>query len=591
MASTAQTGVRYEAGDVLPAALAFSQGLQHVALQVSIVVLVTVIVFRAGGAENYLSWGVFASLLTTGISTGLQALRIGRVGAGYILASGPSAISIAVGSTALAAGGPALLATLVVVAGLVQLVFMWQLSHIRQLLTPTVTGTVIMLMPVTVMPILFDMLRQTPPGTSAAAGPLCVCLTLAVIIGIGLKGTDTLRLWTLGLALISGSLLAGLFGLYDTRRVAEAAWVGVPDIGWPGLDLSFGPLFWALLPAFVLLTFIETTKSTGVFVAIQRVSWRRPRAVDFRAVQAAVAATGVSNLLTGLSATVPNTPYPLNVSMVELTGVAARRVGLAIGVVYILLAFLPKGTALFLAIPDPVIAAALLPLFTLIFVAGMREVVQSGTDYRTGLIVGVSFWTGVGFQYDMIFPAYFSQFAGGLLQNGMTSGGLTALLLTLLTKLTAPRGSKFRGPLDLTELPRIRAFLGTFATASGLGVAVERLEAATEETLQALLDAGAGSGDRRALLLTARKEDGEAILEFIVGAVGDDSSNLQDQMTLLADQPPETALASEVSFRLLRHFASAVHHQQFHDLDIVTVRVAPLPLAAPPRPDGSGTPG
>ena len=591
MASTAQTGVRYEAGDALPATLAFSQGLQHVALQVSIVVLVTVIVFRAGGAENYLSWGVFASLLTTGISTGLQALRLGRVGAGYILASGPSAISIAVGSTALAAGGPALLATLVVVAGLVQLVFMWQLSHIRQLLTPTVTGTVIMLMPVTVMPILFDMLRQTPPGTSAAAGPLCVCLTLAVIIGIGLKGTDTLRLWTLGLALISGSLLAGLFGLYDTRRVAEAAWVGVPDVGWPGLDLSFGPLFWALLPAFVLLTFIETTKSTGVFVAIQRVSWRRPRAVDFRAVQAAVAATGVSNLLTGLSATVPNTPYPLNVSMVELTGVAARRVGLAIGVVYILLAFLPKGTALLLAIPDPVIAAALLPLFTLIFVAGMREVVQSGTDYRTGLIVGVSFWTGVGFQYDMIFPAYFSQFAGGLLQNGMTSGGLTALLLTVLMKLTAPRGSKFRGPLDLTELPRIRAFLGTFATASGLGVALERLEAATEETLQALLDAGAGSGDRRALLLTARKEDGEAILEFIVGAVGDDSSNLQDQMTLLADQPPETALASEVSFRLLRHFASAVHHQQFHDLDIVTVRVAPLPLATPPRPDGSGTPG
>ena len=589
MASTAQTGVRYEAGDALPAPLAFSQGLQHVALQVSIVVLVTVIVFRAGGAENYLSWGVFASLLTTGISTGLQALRLGRVGAGYILASGPSAISIAVGSTALAAGGPALLATLVVVAGLVQLVFMWQLSHIRQLLTPTVTGTVIMLMPVTVMPILFDMLRQTPPGTSVAAGPLCVCLTLAVIIGIGLKGTDTLRLWTLGLALISGSLLAGLFGLYDTHRVAEAAWVGVPDVGWPGLDLSFGPLFWALLPAFVLLTLIETIKSTGVFVAIQRVSWRRPRAVDFRAVQGAVAATGVSNLLTGLSATVPNTPYPLNVSMVELTGVAARRVGLAIGVVYILLAFLPKGTALFLAIPDPVIAAALLPLFTLIFVAGMREVVQSGTDYRTGLIVGVSFWTGVGFQYDMIFPAYFSQFAGGLLQNGMTSGGLTALLLTLLTKLTAPRGSKFRGPLDLTELPRIRAFLGTFATASGLGVALERLEAATEETLQALLDAG--SGDRRDLLLTARKEDGEAILEFIVGAVGDDSSNLQDQMTLLADQPPETALASEVSFRLLRHFASSIHHQQFHDLDIVTVRVAPLPLATPPRPDGSGTPG
>ena len=45
-------GVRYEARDALPATLAFSQGLQHVALQVSIVVLVAVIVFRAGGAEE-----------------------------------------------------------------------------------------------------------------------------------------------------------------------------------------------------------------------------------------------------------------------------------------------------------------------------------------------------------------------------------------------------------------------------------------------------------------------------------------------------------------------------------------------------------
>ena len=35
----------------------------------------------------------------------------------------------------------------------------------------------------------------------------------------------------------------------------------------------------------------------------------------------------------------------------------------------------------------------------------------------------------------------------------------------------------------------------------------------------------------------------------------------------------------EVSLRLLRHLASSVHHQQYHDTDIVTVRVkAPGPL-------------
>jgi hypothetical protein len=29
----------------------------------------------------------------------------------------------------------------------------------------------------------------------------------------------------------------------------------------------------------------------------------------------------------------------------------------------------------------------------------------------------------------------------------------------------------------------------------------------------------------------------------------------------------------EISFRLLRHYASSVRHQKYHDLDIVTVRV------------------
>ena len=154
----------------------------------------------------------------------------------------------------------------------------------------------------------------------------------------------------------------------------------------------------------------------------------------------------------------------------------------------------------------------------------------------------------------------------------------------MLTKLTATRGSKFRGQLDLAELPRIRAFLGAFATSNGLGAATERLEAATEETLQVLLDGG--HSERRRLLLTAREEDGEAILEFIVGALGDDNSNLQDRIALLAEQPPEPELASEVSFRLLRHFASSIHHQQFHDMAIVTVRVAPSPRPRLPCPTG-----
>ena len=81
---------------------------------------------------------------------------------------------------------------------------------------------------------------------------------------------------------------------------------------------------------------------------------------------------------------------------------------------------------------------------------------------------------------------------------------------------------------------------------------------------------GAGEGARRRLLLTAHREAGSAILEFIA-APGEE--NLQDRIALLGERAEEAPADREVSLRLLRHIASSVHHQQYHDTDIVTVRV------------------
>ena len=589
MSPSARSAIRYEPDEKPPARLAFGLGLQIVVVTISSVVLLAAIVFRTGGAEELLSWGVFAAVLCCGVSTILQALRLGRIGAGYVIFVGTSSSTIAISVTALAEGGPTMLATLVAVSGVVLIALSARLSLLRRVLTPTVTGTVIMLLPVTVMPILFDMLNRTLPGASAAAGPVSALVTIAVIIGIGLKGTGTLRIWAPLVGVAAGSLAAGWFGIYDTGRVAEAAWFGLPEGRWPGLDLHFGPAFWALLPGFVFITLVSATRSIGVAVAVQRVSWRRPRAVDFRAVQGAVAADGAGNVLAGLAGTTPSAPYPVSVSLTELTGVAARRVGVATGASAIALAFLPKVLALILAIPAPVVAASVMVVMAMLFVTGMREVLQGGTGYRTGLIAGVSFWTGAGFQAGMILPEFFSEFAGGLLQNGMTSGGLTAILLTLLADLIGTRGSRFRGWLDRDELPRLNEFLGAFAARGGWGADMEgRLQAVSEETLLILLqrdEEGDESGDRsgsgrRRLLLTARKEGGGAVLEFVAGA-GDDDANLQDRIGLLAEHPDaEDRVEQEGSLRLLRHFGSSIRHQKFHNADIVTVRVD---AAAPAR--------
>ena len=349
--SASRTGVRYEPNEKPPRALTFGLGLQFTILCIAGVVLTPAIVVRAaGGSETYLSWAVFTAVAVSGATTVLQAVRLGRIGAGYVLLMGTSGAFIAVCVAALAKGGPAMLATLVVISSLFQFALAARLSLLRRILTPTVAGTVIMLIAVTVMPIVFDMLTQVPEGAAPLAAPVSALATVLVIAGLALKATGPLRLWAPVIGVIAGSLVAVAFGLYDSGAVGRAAWVGIPNTAWPGFDLSFGPVFWALLPAFVFVTLVGAIETIGDGVAIHRVSWRRPRAVDFRAVQGAVAADGAGNLLSGLAGTVPNTTYSTSIAVTELTGVAARGVGVAIGVIFLALAFLPKALAAVLAI-------------------------------------------------------------------------------------------------------------------------------------------------------------------------------------------------------------------------------------------------
>ncbi len=322
-----RTGIRYQPDETPPVALAFGLGLQLAVLTIAGIVLTPAIVIRAaGGTEDFLSWAVFAAILVSGVTTILQVVRFGRIGAGYVLLMGTSGAFIAVCVAAIAEGGPAMLATLVVISSLFQFVLSTRLSLFRRILTPAVAGTVLMLIAVTVMPIVFGMLKDVPDGTPAPAAPLSALVTLLVIIGIGLKATGMVRLWAPVIGVVTGSVVAGFFGLYDIGLVADASWIGLPNGAWPGFDLNFGPVFWALLPAFVFVTLIGAIETVGDAVAIQHVSWRQPRAVDFRAVQGAVAADGVGNLLSGLAGTVPNTTYSSSISIAELTGVGARSV-------------------------------------------------------------------------------------------------------------------------------------------------------------------------------------------------------------------------------------------------------------------------
>ncbi len=578
MASTparATRELRYEPEERPPPALALGLGFQFAMLTVAGIVLTPAIVVRAaGGSAGFLSWAAFAALAISGVTTVLQAVRVGRVGSGHVLLMGTSAAFIAVSVTALENGGPGLLATLIVISALFQFALATRLSLLRRILTPTVCGTVIMLIPVTLMPIMFGMLTDVPDGTTPAAAPVSALMTLIVTVGVTLRAAGVWRLWAPVIGIGAGCAVAGSFGLYDSQSVAAASWIGLPAGAWPGFDLRFGAAFWSLLPAFVFVTLIGAIETIGDSVAIQRVSRRSPRATDFRVVQGAVAADGVGNLLSGLAATVPNTTYSSSVSVTEITGVAARTVGVCIGAVFIVLAFLPKFMALILAIPGPVVGAYTVVLMATLFVLGMRVVVEDGADYRKGIVAGVGFWIGLGFQNELIFTDSLGAW-GSLLGNGMTSGGLAAILMTLFLELARPRGQQLRTALNAEAYPAIDKFLIRFAARQRWSEAMtDRLRAVGEETLLTLVrrDEDDPAAQQRRLLLAARRDGRAAELEFVAAT---DDTNLEDRIALLGDRVAGNQIEQEVSLRLLRHLASSVRHQQYHDTDVVTVRVEP----------------
>lgn len=578
----AQSRVRYQPDETPPPALALGIGLQLAVLNIAAIMLIPAVVMRAAGAsEAYVLWAVLASVAICGLTTMLQAARTGRIGAGHVMVMGTSGAFIPACISALTESGPATLATLVAVSALVPFALSWRLSLFQRILTPTVSGAVLMLIPVTVMPAVSGMLAGPPGGTSPTGMLLGFFVTVVVIGGIALRATGALRLWAPIIGVVIGSAIAGFFGLYDLERVAEASWISLPRLRPPGLALDFGPAFWTILPSFLLVAVIAAIRTMSSAVAIQRASWRRERPVDFRAVQGAVAVDGVGNLLAGLAGTVPGSATTVSVSLTELTGVAARVVGIVAGAAFIAFVFLPKLLAVILAIPDPVFAGYLVVLLAMLFAIGLKIVLQGGLDFREGMVVGIAVLTGIGFQYGLIFPEQISAFAGGLLANGMNAGGFAAILMTLFLRMTEARPARLETDFDLSELPRIREFLGAFVSRSGWDAAMaERLGGAAEEALLTLARedqtgeaSGEGPGEsekRRRVLLVAQKEKDGAVLEFFVAPRDE---NLQDRIALAGEDTDDAAIEREVSLRLLRHLASSVRHQQYHDTDIVTVRV------------------
>ena len=576
-------GVRYEPNDHCPPSLLLGVGLQGVAFTLPTIVLVVAVTARAGGqGDDYVSWAVFAALIIAGALIALQASRVWRFGAGHIVLMGPSPNFVAVSVLALEAGGPALLASLAVAAAFCYLMLALWLPMLRRIITPVVSGTALMLIAVSVMPVALDRIQEVPDGTPPTAGPIIALVTVVVSTVLAVRAPRNWRPWSPLIILGAGCVVAAILGAYDFQPMVNAAWAGIPGGGLQGLDLSFGLDFWALLPAFVVVTLVGGVKNMGDSIAVQQVSRRRPKVTDFRLVQGALNTNGLGILLSGIFGTPPTTVYSsLSVSLISLTSVAARRVGYVIGATLALLALFPKVVAVFVSIPNAVMGAYLLTAVGTLFVSGVRTLVKDGLDAQKALVVALAFSIGAGLEQREIFAELFGGRWGPLLDNGVVAGAVAAVVMTLFIESANPmRQARLEVDLSVSSLHQIDEFLCEVASKiEWSDASTRRLRSAGEETLMSLVEPGDSAmrdgepGENAAgLIVVVRPADGVVEMEFL--AVFDEE-NLEDRLAYLSEEVEgvQGLEAGEISLRLLRHYASSVHHQKYYGLDVVTVQV------------------
>ena len=367
--------------------------------------------------------------------------------------------------------------------------------------------------------------------------------------------------------------MAAAFSAIDADRIVSASWFGIPRVPALAIDLTPGREFWALLPSFAILTLVLGIKTISDGVVIQQGSRRRPRAIDFRQIQGMVSVNGIGMLLAGVAITLPTMVISsLSVSLVNLTGVAARRVGVGVAIVIAALALFAKFTALLLTIPGPVMGAYLMLAMGILFVSGFQTIMREGLDPRRLVVVALATSLGFGLNGHPVMGDLFGDNLGALLASGVTIGAVVAIGMTLLIEATSARRSRLEVTLDMASLPDIDEFLTRLASRLGWNDASTlRLRSAGEETLASLIlqEDAAEDSARPRLVVAARPHSSKIDLEFVATTRHE---NIEDQLAFLNDEEAAPTV-EDISLRLLRHHAAAVRHQKYHGVDIVTVQV------------------
>jgi xanthine permease len=439
---------KHPVDQVLPPGRLAVYGVQHVMAFYAGAVIVPILLATALGLpKKDLIYLIQADLFTCGVASIIQSVGFWKVGVRLPLLQGVTftavAPMIAIGK-AQGGGVKGLLAIYgaVIIAGAVTFIAAPYVSRLLKLFPSVVTGTVISVIGITLLPVAAQDAGGGDPTSPTFASDKNLwqaALTLVVIILIYkfFRGRFLATVAVL-IGLVIGTLVSTIVGIPDFGEVSHASAVGVTT------PFHFGSPTFVLtaILSMVLVMFITAVETTGDVLATGEIVEKPIRRDD---IARALRADGLATTIGGVLNSFPYTCFAENVGLVRLTRVRSRYVVATAGGVMILLGLFPKIGAIVASIPLPVLGGAALVMFGTVAVIGIQTLSRVDFhDDRNVVIVAVSLGLAL---IPVAFPAFFHRASSNvqiLVGSGITLGALTAILLNLFMHILVSPAERAR---------------------------------------------------------------------------------------------------------------------------------------------------
>lgn len=419
-------------------------GVQHVFLMSSTLVLPVALVREIGGSFEEIRAVVALTMIACGIGTILQALRWRGIGSGFLCPNlcGPNFF----GACAEAAwlGGLPLMRGMTIVAGIAELLFARLVHRLRRLFPPEITGLVVLMVAVGLIPLgvskFFGISFETEP--IAPASLAVACLTLFVMVGINVWSKGNLRLYGVLIGMAAGyglSVPAGLLGQAQFSAVSSAKLLALPVYAGMG-QIDFR---WSLLPPFLIVSICGALKTFGNLILCEKVNdadWKGP---DVRRIGDGLFADGLCVAVSGLIGGMASDTSASNVALSSATGATSRWIGYAAGALFILLGFSPKLSAVLAVMPQPVMGAILVFVTSFMVLSGLQIIIGAHVDAKKAFVIGFSFIFGLSI--DML-PGVYAHLPHALrpfFDSALTLSTVLAVILNRILSLGSARDSDF----------------------------------------------------------------------------------------------------------------------------------------------------